>query len=236
MTLPPLTLQGYLIRLEPLTEWHMPDLLYAARDENLWRYMFYGNLAEPRYLEAFITNAIRLREAGTDLPFAVIQQGTNKAIGCTRFRDICQKHSKLEIGGTWYDTDYHRTGVNLECKYLLLHHAFETASMVRVQFKTDIRNTRSQQSLEKLGATREGVLRRSAIMPDGVIRDTVIYSILDTEWGQVKAQLETRLARSREKSFPAPSLPSPPKLKALPWLAALSQVLIPSTKPPANAG
>ena len=236
MTLPPLTLQGHLIRLEPLTEWHMPDLLYAARDENLWRYMFYGNLAEPRYLEAFITNAIRLREAGTDLPFAVIQQGTNKAIGCTRFRDICQKHSKLEIGGTWYDTDYHRTGVNLECKYLLLHHAFETASMVRVQFKTDIRNTRSQQSLEKLGATREGVLRRSAIMPDGVIRDTVIYSILDTEWGQVKAQLETRLARSREKSFPAPSLPSPPKLKALPWLAALSQVLIPSTKPPANAG
>lgn len=195
MTLQPIVLQGRQIRLEPLTEWHMPDLLHAARDERIWQYMFYGNLAEREHMETFITNALRLREAGTDLPFAVIHQTTNKAIGCTRFRDICYKHMKLEIGGTWYASEYQRSGVNLESKYLLLRHAFETFGILRVQFKTDIRNTRSRQSLEKLGAVQEGILRRSAIMPDGVIRDTAIYSILDTEWGRVKQHLESRLER-----------------------------------------
>ncbi|MEN9500986.1 MAG: hypothetical protein RI964_271 [Pseudomonadota bacterium] len=252
MTLPPLTLHeqlnepfnghlhGQVIRLEPLTEWHMPDLLHAARDESLWQYMFYGNLAEPAHLETFITNAIRLREAGTDLPFAVVNQASGRAIGCTRFRDICHKHLKLEIGGTWYDSDFHRTGVNLECKYLLLRYAFETAGMLRVQFKTDIRNTRSQQSLEKLGATREGILRRSAIMPDGVIRDTAIYSILDTEWQHVKQRLEARLAH--HPATPAPTVTRPREplpAFAMPWLArayAITQALIPLAKPPANAG
>ncbi len=232
--LPPLTLEGRLVRLEPLTEWHMPDLLHAARDESLWRYMFYGNLADPADLEAFITNALRLREAGTDLPFAVVHQHTNQAIGCSRLRDICHKHRKLEIGGTWYDSAYHRSGVNLECKYLLLRHAFECLNMVRVQFKTDIRNERSQQSLEKLGATREGVLRRSAIMPDGVIRDTALYSILDHEWAAVKMQLEQRLA---QHAIPPPL---PTTYLALPWLttpyALPHTAFMSSTEPPANAG
>lgn len=194
MTLQPVTLEGRLVRLEPLTEWHMPDLLHAARDERLWHYMFYGNLAEAEHMEAFISNAIRLREAGTDLPFAVIHKASGRAIGCTRFRDICMKHLKLEIGGTWYASEHQRSGVNLESKYLLLRHAFETFGVLRVQFKTDIRNERSRKSLEKMGAVQEGVLRRSAIMPDGLIRDTAIYSILDSEWGMVKQGLETRLS------------------------------------------
>lgn len=194
-TLGPVTLEGKLIRLEPLTKWHAPELLKAARDENLWKYMFYGNLADPQHMNTFISNAIRLRDAGTDLPFAVIHKASDQAIGCTRFRDICSKHLKLEIGGTWYATDYQRSGVNLESKYLLLRHAFETLGMLRVQFKTDIRNSKSRQSLEKLGAVAEGVLRRSAIMPDGVIRDTLIYSILDSEWGSVKQRLEQRMQR-----------------------------------------
>ena len=206
MTLAPVVLEGRLVRLEPLNEWHMPDLLHAAADESLWRYMFYGNLAEPALMEAFISHAIRLREAGTDLPFAVINQRSGKAIGCTRLRDICHKHFKLEIGGTWYAREYQRSGVNLESKYLLLRHTFETFGFLRVQFKTDIRNQLSQQSLEKLGATREGVLRRSAVMPDGVIRDTVIYSILDTEWGMVKHQLENRLQR-RSDAYDSHLLP-----------------------------
>lgn len=193
MTLQPVTLTGRLVRLEPLSADHIPDLLAVAGDERLWQYMFYGNLAEPDVMEAFIGNAIRLQALGTDLPFAVIHNASGKAIGSTRFRDICLKHMKLEIGGTWYGSAYQRSGVNLECKYLLLRHAFETFGTLRVQFKTDIRNTRSRQSLEKLGAVQEGVLRRSAIMPDGLVRDTVIYSILDTEWGVVKQRIENRM-------------------------------------------
>ncbi len=191
------SLCGLKIRLEPLSLKHMPDLLIAARDESLWRYMFYGNLAEPRHMQAFIHNALQLKAAGSDVPFAVIEQCSGQAIGSTRLRDMCMKHLKLEIGGTWYAPDYHRSGVNLECKYLLLRYAFETLGMLRVQFKTDIRNQASRTSLEKLGASLEGVLRRSAIMPDGVIRDTAIYSILDTEWGVVKLSLEQRLQRSK---------------------------------------
>jgi len=195
MTLQPVILEGRLIRLEPLTANHIPDLLHAARDERIWQYMFYGNLAEREPMEAFISNAIRQRDLGTDLPFAVIHNATGNAIGSTRFRDICLKHMKLEIGGTWYASEYQRSGVNLECKYLLMRHAFETFGTLRVQFKTDIRNTRSRQSLEKLGAVQEGVLRRSAIMPDGLVRDTAVYSILDTEWGMVKQKLEMRMQR-----------------------------------------
>jgi RimJ/RimL family protein N-acetyltransferase len=197
MYLSPITLEGKLVRLEPLSKWHGPDLLATAQDESLWKYMFYGNLAEPRAMSSFINNALHLRAAGSDLPFAVIDKTTDQAIGCTRFRDICLKHLKLEIGGTWYATDYQRSGVNLESKYLLLRHAFETLGMLRVQFKTDIRNSKSRQSLEKLGAVAEGILRRSAIMPDGVIRDTLIYSILDSEWEAVKQRLEQRMQRPR---------------------------------------
>lgn len=198
----PVTLEGKLIRLEPLTKWHAPDLLKAARDETIWKYMFYGNLADPPTMNIFISQAIRLRDAGSDLPFAVIHKATDQAIGCTRFRDICLKHFKLEIGGTWYASDYQRSGVNLESKYLLMRHAFETFGILRVQFKTDIRNLRSRQSLEKMGAIPEGILRRSAIMPDGVIRDTLIYSILDTEWSHVKQNLEQRMERFNHHDTP----------------------------------
>ncbi len=204
MNLSPVTLEGRMIRLEPLTKWHMPDLLHAARDESIWRYMFYGNLADRKLMDNFINNAIRLREAGTDLPFAVIHTATDRAIGCTRFRDICMKHLKLEIGGTWYASEYQRCGVNLESKYLLMRHAFETFGILRVQFKTDIRNLNSQKSLEKIGAVREGVLRRSAVMPDGVIRDTLLYSILDTEWGMVKQGLEARLRHAETPRMARP--------------------------------
>jgi RimJ/RimL family protein N-acetyltransferase len=179
----------------------MPDLLHAARDESLWTHLFYGNLAQAEHLETFIQHAIQRREAGTDLPFAVIHKATGQAIGCTRLRNICMQHLKLEIGGTWYDSGFHRTGVNLEGKYLLLRHAFENIGVLRVQFTTDNRNLRSQTSLEKMGAVREGVLRRHAIMPDGVIRDTLVYSILDTEWGTVKQGIETRIERHNPQNI-----------------------------------
>ena len=196
----PIVLEGRLIRLESLTEWHMPELLHAARDERLWHYTLYGNLNEPIGMERFVSNAISLREAGHDLPFAVIHRESGKAIGCTRLRNICLQHFHLEIGGTWFDREYQRSGVNLESKYLLLRHAFETLGILRVQFKTDTRNGQSRKSLEKMGAVLEGVLRRNAIMPDGLIRDTAVYSILDTEWGMVKQGLEARLQRHAESA------------------------------------
>lgn len=196
MTLQSLTLEGRLIRLEPLNEWHFSDLYQAARfAPGIWQYTFYGDMSERSNMKAFIVNAIRRREAGTDQPFAVIDKATDRAIGSTRYRDICTKHMNLEIGGTWYAPQYLRTGVNLESKYLLLRHAFETFGTLRVQLKTDMRNTPSRKSLEKMGASLEGILRRNGIMPDGVIRDTAVYSILDTEWGMVKQGLEARLER-----------------------------------------
>jgi len=106
------------------------------------------------------------------------------------------KDRGLEIGGTWYGTEFQRTAVNTECKYLLLKHAFETLGCIRVQLKTDSRNERSQKAIERIGAIREGILRNHMILPDGYIRDSVFYSILDSEWGTVKRRLEEKLAIS----------------------------------------
>lgn len=110
--------------------------------------------------------------------------------------DVRTAHRGLEIGGTWYGSEYRRTAVNTESKYLLLMHAFESMKCIRVQFKTDLRNERSQRAIERIGAIREGVLRNHMILPDGTIRHSVYYSILDTEWRVVKKRLETMLAHS----------------------------------------
>jgi RimJ/RimL family protein N-acetyltransferase len=130
---------------------------------------------------------------GTDLPFAVIHLQAGCAIGATRYMEIRPKDLALEIGGTWYAPAYQRTAVNTECKYLLLRHAFEEWGCVRVQFKTDLLNERSQRAIERLGAVREGVLRHHMITPEGRLRDSVYYSILDSEWPAVKARLEAFL-------------------------------------------
>ena len=189
----PHALQGRLVRLEPLAWDHFAPLLYAARDPELWSYTVYGKLSEPEQLKTFMAQALDAQAKGTDLPFVIAQARTNRIVGCTRLRGICRKNMHLEIGGTWLDSDFHRSGINLEAKYLLLRHAFEHLGMLRVQFKTDARNLRSQASLEKLGAVREGILRRNLIMPDGLVRDTLLYSILDTEWNVVRQGLEARL-------------------------------------------
>ncbi len=132
---------------------------------------------------------------GTDLPFTVIHRKTGKPIGCTRYMAIDMRNRGLEIGGTWYGPAYQRTGVNTECKYLLLRHAFEVWGCIRVQLKTDLNNVRSQAAIERIGAVREGVLRNHMIRPDGTIRDSVFYSVIDSEWPQVKARLEALMGR-----------------------------------------
>jgi RimJ/RimL family protein N-acetyltransferase len=191
----PVTLTGRYVRLEPLSESHISDLAIAGNDEDIWRYMLYGMIQTEDDMRRWVEDMLSRQRRGNDLPFAVIHLESERAIGATRYLDIRPEHRGLEIGGTWYAAAYQRTAVNTECKYLLLCHAFETLGCVRVQFKTDQRNVRSQRALERIGAVYEGTLRNHMILEDGTIRHSVYYSIIDSEWPAVKARLEAYLQR-----------------------------------------
>jgi RimJ/RimL family protein N-acetyltransferase len=193
----PLTLTGRVVRLEPLSEAHVPDLTLAGQDEEIWRYMVYGVVRTEEQMRALVRKLLDRQAQGTDLPFAVIHLPTGRAVGMTRFMDIQPENRALEIGGTWYATAHQRTAVNTECKYVLLTHAFEGLGCLRVQLKTDLRNERSQRAIERLGAVCEGVLRSHVILPDGYVRSSVYYSLLDSEWPAVKAKLEEKLGLAR---------------------------------------
>jgi len=194
MKIHPVTLQGVGVRLEPLTENHTHELSAAGSDPQIWKYLPYGEITNPEKMREYIRTQLVLENMGTDLPFAVIHTETGKPIGCTRYLDIRKDHWSLEIGGTWYASAYQRTKVNTECKYLLLKHAFEFLCCIRVQFKTDLRNLKSQRALERIGAVKEGILRNHMILAGGFVRDSVIYSIISDEWSGVKNSLEGKLA------------------------------------------
>ncbi len=193
MDVHPIVLTGRVVRLEPLSEAHVPDLTLAGQDESIWRYMVYGTMGGEEQMRAWVQEILDRQARGSDLPFAVVHLEAGRAIGSTRYLDIQPDNRGLEIGGTWYGAAFQRTAVNTECKYLLLRHAFETLGCLRVQFKTDLRNARSQQAIERIGAVREGVLRTHMILPDGYVRSSVYYSILAEEWPEVKARLEKML-------------------------------------------
>jgi len=193
MDIHPITLTGQHVRLEPMTTAHVPDLAAVGLDPNIWRYMVYGEMNSEPDMRAWVEDILGRQAKGTDLPFAVIDLKSGRAIGATRYMNIDHPNRSLEIGGTWYAVAYQRTAVNTECKYLLLTHAFETYGCIRVQFKTDLRNERSQKAIERLGAVKEGVLRNHVILPDGYFRHSVYYSILPEEWPKVKANLEEKL-------------------------------------------
>jgi RimJ/RimL family protein N-acetyltransferase len=193
MKIQPVTLTGKFIRLEPLSENHVPDLAQVGIDENIWQFMLYGEIRTEADMHGWVRDILSRQKRGTDLPFTVIQQGSGKAIGCTRYLEIHPEHRNLEIGGTWYGAPYRGTWVNTEAKYLLLRHAFEILGCIRVQLKTDLRNVRSQRAIERIGAQKEGILRDHMILLDGTIRSSVYYSILEYEWPDVKRMLEQRL-------------------------------------------
>jgi RimJ/RimL family protein N-acetyltransferase len=193
MDIHPIALMGRVVRLEPLSEAHVPDLTIAGADESIWRYMVYGGVGGKAQMREWVREILSRQARGTDLPFAVIHLGSGRAIGSTRYLDIQPQHRGLEIGGTWYGVAYQRSAVNTECKYLLLRHAFEVLGCLRVQLKTDLRNERSQRAIERIGAVREGVLRNHMILPDGHVRSSVYYSLLNLEWPAVKATLEEKL-------------------------------------------
>lgn len=176
-------------RLVPLTLSHLDGLWEASNHAEVWTYMP-SKVTSKSECKAFIETALRQQVEGSDLPFAVIDPKTGKVIGSTRFLNISQANRHLEIGWTWYDPSVWRTGVNTECKYMLMKHSFEVLEAVRVQICVDARNARSNQAVSRLGATKEGVLRRHRILSDGFIRDTCVYSVIDKEWPIVKSRLE----------------------------------------------
>lgn len=193
MIIEPVTLEGRIVRLEPIAQRHVADLAKVGLEEEIWRYMRYGKMETLEQMTNWVNELLELQAQGTDLPFGVIYKQTGAAVGSTRYLNIDTLDRSLEIGGTWYGLDYQGTLVNTECKYLLMKHAFEVLGCVRVWFKTDARNKHSQRALERLGVVKEGVLRNHMILPDGYIRDSVIYSLLPNEWPEIKTKLEARL-------------------------------------------
>ncbi|HEX2914111.1 MAG TPA: GNAT family protein [Chloroflexia bacterium] len=191
MKVEPVVLQGRFVRLEPLTLEHAPDLLEAAQDDDVWRYV---SLSRPYTLQEMKTIIEGALKQPARLPFATIDAASGRAIGTTSYLDIQPQNRGLEIGWTWLGKPYWKTPRNTECKYLLMKHAFETLGAIRVQLKTDSRNYISQNAIERIGGKKEGVLRRHVIYPSGYIRDSVYYSIIDQEWPEVKQRLETKLA------------------------------------------
>ena len=190
MDVQPIILSGHAVRLEPLSLEHVPALTRAGSDESIWKYMLYGAIHSEEDMRQWVQEMLRRQMQGTDLPFVVMVQQTGEVIGATRYMEIRSQHRGLEIGGSWYAIAYQRTVVNTECKYLLLKHAFESLGVLRVQFKTDVRNKRSQRALERIGAVKEGVFRNHIITPEGYLRDSVFYSIIVSEWPEIKRKLE----------------------------------------------
>ncbi|WP_406403039.1 GNAT family N-acetyltransferase [Streptomyces sp. NBC_00879] len=193
----PVTLTGHHVRLEPLTTDHLSDLFAAGgRDDEVWRWQGGPTPHTEDELGLKLRELLKDAEQGTYLPFAVIRRETGRAVGWTTYMDVDTQDERLEIGWTWYGRAWWRTAVNTETKLLLLNHAFEELGMGRVQLKTDHMNERSQAAIARLGARREGVLRRHRRRPDGTWRDSVYFSILVDEWPGVKARLGDRLRGS----------------------------------------
>ena len=195
MEVKPVVLTGKHVRLEPMTEAHAPGLAEIGAGQSFWDFMLYGDINTVDDMRNWVKDILSRAEKGTDLPFVAIDLASGRVAGATRYLNIVPKDRGLEIGGTWYGSEFQRTPVNTECKYLLLQHAFERLGCIRVQFKTDLRNERSQKAIERIGAVKEGVLRNHMILPDGRYRHSVFYSILDTEWPGVKNRLEEMMER-----------------------------------------
>src|SRR5215207_3892458 len=195
MEVKPVVLTGNHVRLEPMTEAHIPGLAEIGVGQPFWDFMLYGNLNTVDDMRGWVMDILARQKKGTDLPFVVLHLDSGRVAGATRYLNIMPQDRGLEIGGTWYGLEFQRTPVNTECKYLLLQHAFETLACIRVQLKTDLRNERSQKAIERIGAVKEGVLRNHMILPDGRYRHSVYYSVLDTEWPEVKKRLEELMMR-----------------------------------------
>src|SRR5258708_10193504 len=190
--LEPIVLSSPRVRLELLDHRHESDLIEAAKDGELWR-LWYTSVAAPEKMGADIDRRLRLHAAGTMLPFAVIEVASAKAVGMTTYMNVDAANKRVEIGATWYRRSVQRTDLNTQCKLLLLTHAFERLDCIAVEVRTHFFNHASRRGIERLGAKQDGILRSHAIAPNGTLRDTVVYSIIASEWPTVKAHLDYQL-------------------------------------------
>lgn len=189
-----LRLNGLL--LEPLALKHEDALREAAADGELWKVRV-TSVPEPQDTRDYIENALAMREAGNRFAFAVIEEATGKVLGCTSYHDIVASFKRAEIGWTWYRQSVQRTHVNTSCKLLMMGHAFDTMGCAVVGWRTDNYNFASQRAIERLGARKDGVIRHHAVRRDGTVRDTVMYSMMASEWPEAKAQLLYLLDRHK---------------------------------------
>ena len=196
MNLQPTTLEGTHVRLEPLALKHAGDLFAATRYPEIWEFLIAAPIQTLDEMRGWIEKAEKQTVAGTNIWFAIVRRADHRAVGVTSYLNISRADRSLEIGGTWLTPEVWRTAINTECKYLLLRHAFESLGCIRVQLKTDERNVRSQRAIERLGAVKEGILRKYQTTHSGYQRDTVMYSIINTEWQAVKKRLEGKLVPS----------------------------------------
>ena len=201
ISLAPVTLEGHGVRLEPLTPDHKDALATAATDGKLWE-LWFTAIPEPAKTEKYIADALAGQKDGNMLPWVVRELASAKIIGSTRYHDIVAAIDRVEIGYTWYAKSYQKTHVNTACKILLLEYAFDTLGCKVVGFRTDNFNFASQRAIEALGAKKDGVLRHHALRRDGTVRDTVLYSILASEWPDVRRHLHLRLSRHGSRRPP----------------------------------
>jgi len=192
-------LSGKHVHLVPLSMAHHEELIEAVKDGELWRH-WYTFIPTPEKMNDEILRRLKLHEQGSMLPFTVLRDG--KAVGMTTYMNIDAPNKRVEIGSTWYRANVQRSALNTECKRLLLAHAFEQLNCIAVEFRTHFFNQQSRNAIERLGAKLDGILRNHAINthPDavGALRDTCVYSILNTEWPSVKAHLDYQLSRARK--------------------------------------
>ena len=190
----PITLEGYGVRLEPMTHDHHDGLVQATSDGSLWQ-LWFTAVPDPANVNAYIGTALAGQEAGHMLPWVVKDLASQTIVGSTRYHDILVPIDRVEIGHTWYGKTWQRTHVNTGCKLLMLSHAFEELGCRAVGFRTDCFNLASQRAIAALGAKKDGIIRHHQARRDGSVRDTVMYSILVAEWADIKRYLELRLSR-----------------------------------------
>ncbi|VVO38056.1 hypothetical protein PS708_05554 [Pseudomonas fluorescens] len=189
-----ITLTGTTVELLPLQREHKTALLEAAADGELWN-LKVTNVPGPDTVDQYIDTALAGRDAGSMIPFTLVRRDDGQVVGSTRFWKVDRINRKLEIGHTWLALSTQKSAINTEAKLLLLTYAFEVLDCVRVQFTTDELNEKSRAAILRLGAVQEGIVRHERIMPDGRKRNSVRFSIIDSEWPQVKANLQAKLQR-----------------------------------------
>ncbi|WP_420787844.1 GNAT family N-acetyltransferase [Shewanella chilikensis] len=186
-------LTGEHVILEPLSQDHLPALSLAVADGELWR-LWYTSVPHPDEMKEYIQQALESEQRGETLAFAVRSRDSGAIVGCTRICNWDQANRRLEIGYTWYAKSVQRSAINTETKLLLLEYAFETLDVMAVEFRTHFHNQASREAITRLGAKQDGILRNHRLLKDGSVRDTVVYSIIDSEWPEVKQGLKDRLA------------------------------------------